>query len=248
MPVLDVAKPQPLGTIGTYKRPTPPTSGRRELQRGRATQGRNVEKLLTKQAQEQQEKRQGARAQLLEKLRVRQPMQAQNAAQTSIFQTMANTTNLLATVAAANSIADQRANVAGVGNMKGARGIVKLAASQLGAEYVWADENPLGPQGGPGGSFDCSGFTKWLYQRAFGVTLPHMASLQQTMLGKVSRENLQVGDLVFFNFGRKGPGVADHVGVYIGNGMMIDASSSNNAIVRRPVAWSNFLHGGRPNR
>lgn len=251
MPQLTVAKPQPLGTIGTYQRPTPPTTpGRRELRRGRAGQGRQVEQLLTKQAEEQQEKRRDARAQLLEKLRVRQPSQAVNAPQTSIFQSMAATSNLLATVAAANSIADGRAAAAGVGgnNAKGVRGIVKLAASQLGADYVWADLNPIGPKGGPGGSFDCSGFTKWLYQRAYGMNLPHMASMQQQVLGKVSRENLQVGDLVFFAIpgsNWKGPNTASHVGVYIGNGMMIDASSSNNAIVRRPVFWNYFLHGGR---
>lgn len=120
-----------------------------------------------------------------------------------------------------------------------------IAASQLGAPYVWADLNPKGKAGGSGSGFDCSGLSKYVYQRAFGIDLPHMASSQQQMLNRVGRENLRAGDLVFFNFGRKAPGVADHVGIYIGNGMMIDASSSEGRIVRRAVTWSNFLHGGR---
>lgn len=120
-----------------------------------------------------------------------------------------------------------------------------IAAAQLGAPYIWADLNPVGKAGGAGSGFDCSGLSKYVYEKAYGIELPHMASQQQAMLNRVGRDQLRPGDLLFFNFGRKAPGVADHVGIYLGNGMMIDASSSEGRVVRRPVFWSNFINGGR---
>jgi cell wall-associated NlpC family hydrolase len=161
----------------------------------------------------------------------------------------------------ADSLADQLAGTRGLNpggapgqqfaragrQVAGAGGAVALAASQMGAPYIWADENPVGRSGGAGSGFDCSGLTKWVYSR-LGVNLPHMASSQQAMLPKVGAKQLRPGDLVFFDYGRKAPGVADHVGLYVGNGQMIAASSSGGQVQRQDVDWSHFVNGGRVTR
>jgi cell wall-associated NlpC family hydrolase len=72
---------------------------------------------------------------------------------------------------------------------------------------------------------DCSGFTLNVYQQAFKVSLPRSAR-EQYQVGDVidERENLKFGDLVFFNTRRRvRPG---HVGIYIGEGKFVHASSS----------------------
>ena len=116
------------------------------------------------------------------------------------------------------------------------RSLVDLARTQLGTPYVWGASDP-------GDGFDCSGFTRWVLAQ-YGIETPHVASSQQQQFRSVEREDLAPGDLVFFNYGRKAAGQADHVGLYIGNGMMIDASSSEGELVERPVDWSHFIGGG----
>lgn len=78
------------------------------------------------------------------------------------------------------------------------------------AQYVWAASGPM--------SFDCSGYTMWLYSRV-GKSLPHFSGAQMNR-GKPIRHkrNLQKGDLLFF-----GPGGGSHVSMYIGKGKMIHA-------------------------
>ncbi|MDP4092111.1 MAG: SH3 domain-containing C40 family peptidase [Bacillota bacterium] len=94
--------------------------------------------------------------------------------------------------------------------------IVAYAKKFLGVRYVWGGTTPRG--------FDCSGFVKYVYSH-FGVGLNRVASDQATQGYKVSRSNLKPGDLVFFdtNGGRND---ISHVGIYIGNGNFIEASSS----------------------
>lgn len=236
-------KDEKVGEVGTLKR--------QRVLRPRRTSQAEAAQAAAKSAVEGAKQRAKAGQDIAQGLAARgglRPMTEATAQTNSIAQTQAaQQTAMAASISAlANIAADQAAAQRGVpvGNAKGAGGLVALAQSQLGVPYVWAESNPKGKRGGRGSGFDCSGFTMWLYNRAYGVELPHMASLQQQRLAKVGRRGLGVGDLVFFNYGRKGPGVADHVGVYIGNGMMIDASSSNGRMVRRPVDWSNFLHGG----
>jgi len=126
---------------------------------------------------------------------------------------------------------------------QGSLGVLEHAEAQVGAPYVWAAANPMGPKGGAGSAFDCSGLTQYVLAKA-GINVPHLASAQQAQLPTVGRNELQPGDLVFFNYGRKKAGIADHVGVYIGDGMMIDASSSEGEVVKRGVDWSHFIGGG----
>ena len=95
--------------------------------------------------------------------------------------------------------------VAGSG---GAPVAVQWAYKELGKPYVWGAAGP--------NSFDCSGLTQYVWAKA-GVYLDHYTGSQWNEGQHVSRDQLQPGDLVFFG------GDLHHVGLYIGNGQMIEA-------------------------
>lgn len=97
--------------------------------------------------------------------------------------------------------------------------ILNLAYSKQGSPYVWGAEGP--------NSFDCSGFTSYVFKNAVGINLPRTSSAQSGYGKTVSRANLQPGDLVFFN--TNGSGVS-HVGIYVGNGNMIHSPSSGKSV------------------
>lgn len=93
--------------------------------------------------------------------------------------------------------------------------IVDYAKQFLGVPYVYGGNGPS--------SFDCSGFTSYIY-RHFGYTLNRTASTQLSNGVAVSKSELQPGDLVFFRYNTSYP--ASHVGIYIGNGQFIHASTN----------------------
>ena len=99
--------------------------------------------------------------------------------------------------------------------------VVALAMSYLGVPYAWGGASPSG--------FDCSGFTLYIYKQ-FGYSLPHSASSQWYNTGEyVERSDLQPGDIVLFADPARTNGKAcSHVGIYIGNGEFIHASSSSS--------------------
>ncbi len=74
---------------------------------------------------------------------------------------------------------------------------------------------------------DCSGFVKRIYERLFGIDLPHgsLAQFRFPDLEKIDTREMQTGDLIFFSNGRKKR--VDHVGVYLSDNRFIHASSSN---------------------
>jgi peptidoglycan DL-endopeptidase CwlO len=92
---------------------------------------------------------------------------------------------------------------------------VATAKRQVGKPYVWAAAGPS--------AFDCSGLTMYSWAAA-GVALPHSSSMQIGVGSRVSRSQLMPGDLVFFY------SPIHHVGLYIGNGMMIHAPTSNDVV------------------
>ena len=93
--------------------------------------------------------------------------------------------------------------------------IVAYAKQFLGVPYVYGGNGPS--------CFDCSGFTSYVY-RHFGYTLNRTASTQLSNGVAVSKSELQPGDLVFFRYNTSYP--ASHVGIYIGNGQFIHASTN----------------------
>ncbi len=98
--------------------------------------------------------------------------------------------------------------------------IIAYAKQYLGRPYVWGGNGP--------NSFDCSGFTKYVYSH-FGYNLNRTASAQLKNGVSVTRDQLQAGDLVFFYNGKVSTPVS-HVGIYIGNGDFIHASSNSYTV------------------
>ena len=115
--------------------------------------------------------------------------------------------------------------------------LINIAHRQIGDPYVWGDTGPAG--------FDCSGLVDFSLKKV-GVHVPGRLTANGLMnwTHSVSKHQLSPGDLVFFNYGRLGPGQADHVGIYKGGGKMIAASSSAGHVQVQPVDWSAFIGGG----
>lgn len=97
--------------------------------------------------------------------------------------------------------------------------IVRTASRFHGVRYRWGGSSRSG--------FDCSGFTRYVFRQRMGIELPHSASAQFRQGKPVSRSDLKPGDLVFFQTYRRG---ASHVGIYIGNGKFIHASSAGGRV------------------
>ena len=100
--------------------------------------------------------------------------------------------------------------------------VVNLACEYLGTRYVYGGASPSG--------FDCSGFTMYIYKQ-FGYALPHTATGQLSYGTSVSKSELQMGDLVFFRDPSVTSKAASHVGIYIGGGQFVHASSSRTGYV-----------------
>jgi len=101
--------------------------------------------------------------------------------------------------------------------------ITSLAKKKLGRRYVWGAT-------GQKNTFDCSGFTTYVYKKN-GIRLPRRA-IAQSKYGKfIPRNKLQKGDLIFFDTSKRRRGYVNHVGIYLGNGKFIHASSAKKKVV-----------------
>ena len=89
-----------------------------------------------------------------------------------------------------------------------------IAMKYLGIPYAWGGASPAG--------FDCSGLVMYVYAQ-LGILLPHYAAAQYGFGSPVSRDQLQPGDLVFFD------GLS-HVGIYIGGGQLVHAPQTGDVV------------------
>jgi hypothetical protein len=105
--------------------------------------------------------------------------------------------------------------------------VVAVARTQLGVPYVWGGATP-------GVGFDCSGLTQWAYAQV-GLSLPRTAQQQFDATIRLSPEQLQPGDLVFFAQTYPSNVWITHVGIYIGGGMMINAPVEGDVVSEMPV-------------
>ncbi|QKV97305.1 C40 family peptidase [Streptomyces sp. NA02950] len=153
-------------------------------------------------------------------------------------------------------------SVASVKGVKGrARRVVAAALSQRGVPYSWGGGSAKGPSYGiccsPGGSsgerirgFDCSGLTTYAYAKA-GISLPRTAAAQAGVGRRIPAsagvKALQPGDLVFFGYVPTQDGTIHHVGIYLGNGKMINALRPGAKVQVDPVSvMPDFAGGARP--
>jgi peptidoglycan DL-endopeptidase CwlO len=103
---------------------------------------------------------------------------------------------------------------------------LKWALTKLGDPYVWGAAGPS--------AFDCSGLVMWAYAQV-GISLMHFTGDQWNEGEHISRSELQPGDLVFFF-----PDIG-HVGLYVGNGLMVDAPTYGQPVQVQPVFWSAYV-------
>ncbi|KQB85196.1 C40 family peptidase [Corynebacterium oculi] len=103
--------------------------------------------------------------------------------------------------------------------------IVDVARGKIGSPYVYGAAGP--------NAFDCSGFTSWVYSQV-GKSIPRTSQAQASSGTPVAYGDLQPGDIVAFYGG------ASHVGIYVGNGMIIDALNSGSPVAERPLDMMPF--------
>ncbi|WP_370625511.1 C40 family peptidase [Corynebacterium sp. TAE3-ERU2] len=100
--------------------------------------------------------------------------------------------------------------------------IVSIARSKTGAPYVWGAAGP--------DAFDCSGFTSWVYSQV-GKSIPRTSQQQAAAGVRVPLSQIRPGDIVAYYGG------ASHVGIYVGNGTIIDAMQSGTPVGERPLDY-----------
>ncbi|MHC9296876.1 peptidoglycan hydrolase RipC [Mycobacterium sp. LTG2003] len=98
--------------------------------------------------------------------------------------------------------------------------VIQAALSRIGSPYSWGGSGPS--------AFDCSGLVMWSFQQA-GISLPHSSQALARGGQPVSQDQMQPGDLVTYYSD------ASHVGIYIGDGMMVHASTYGTPVRVAPV-------------
>lgn len=139
--------------------------------------------------------------------------------------------------------AAQQSGSSGLGNYNGnlgnglppppnpnAAAVIRFAQQQLGKPYEYGAAGP--------NTWDCSGLTMVAWSQA-GVSLPHSAAGQWDDTVRISYSDLQPGDLVFFYE------PVEHVGIYVGNGTMIDAPHTGANVEYDSIWWSGLDGFGR---
>ena len=115
-------------------------------------------------------------------------------------------------------------NISSIGGIAGfldrAQDIVLNAMGFMGIPYRWGGSSPET-------GFDCSGFVQYVFRQAAGLLVPRSSFDQIRQGAVVAREELQAGDLVFFNTMRA---TASHVGIYIGENRFIHAPSRGKTV------------------
>ena len=111
--------------------------------------------------------------------------------------------------------------------------LLSFASNFLGVPYTWGGTYP---------QFDCSSYVQYVYGH-FGIALNRVTWDQYTEGQSVSKDNLVAGDLVFFSTYQPGP---SHIGIYVGNGIMINSSNSGVSYASiNSEYWSSRYYGAR---
>ncbi|HEX6359900.1 C40 family peptidase [Actinophytocola sp.] len=113
---------------------------------------------------------------------------------------------------------------------------LQAALGRRGSEYEWGATGP--------NEFDCSGLTSWAYKQA-GITIPRTSRQQWTVGKPVSQDALQPGDLLFYDDGTGNPATIHHVGMYVGDGKMVDAPTEGQLVDVRSMRSDGHYIGAR---
>lgn len=108
---------------------------------------------------------------------------------------------------------------------------LRAAESRIGLPYVWGAAGPA--------SFDCSGLVQWAFAYA-GVRMPRVSEEQWLTGPHIPYADARPGDLLFWHYDPTDPTDIDHVGIYVGNGMMVVAPHTGTYVRYEPVSMSNF--------
>lgn len=103
--------------------------------------------------------------------------------------------------------------------------VLKVAKNQLGDPYRAGSAGP--------NAFDCGGFTQFVFRRALGMDIARTSRGQFQQVERIKKKDARPGDLVFFF-----EGGAHHVGIYLGNGKMIDAPNPGESVSVNPISGS----------
>jgi cell wall-associated NlpC family hydrolase len=105
--------------------------------------------------------------------------------------------------------------------------IIENSRALLGIKYKWAGETPER-------GMDCSGFVRYVFKK-FGLDLPHSSAILAKVGEPVMRDTseMRVGDLLVFS--KLKSKRISHVGIYVGDGMMVHASSTSKQVVETPI-------------
>lgn len=108
--------------------------------------------------------------------------------------------------------------------------IANFALQYVGCPYVYGGTSLTN-------GADCSGFVMTVYKN-FGYSLPRTADDQSLVGVEVSKENIQPGDLIFYDYGT---GVVQHVAIYTGNGQMVHAANTKLGIISGNAFYSSVI-------
>jgi cell wall-associated NlpC family hydrolase len=114
---------------------------------------------------------------------------------------------------------------------------VQEAEAQIGKPYVWGGAGP--------DNFDCSGLVMWSYDQV-GVQLQHWTGFQWEEGAHIAVADLRPGDLLFFAYDTSDPNTIHHVGMYIGNGQMVQAPETGENVEITSDARPDFIGAIRP--
>lgn len=120
-------------------------------------------------------------------------------------------------------------DVASRGSFEAGNRVVALAKKFLGTPYVYGGSSPSG--------FDCSGFTSYIYKQ-LGYNINRTAHDQLANGVAVSKSELKPGDIVMFK--RAGASYVHHVGIYVGDGMMIHSPQTGDVVKYTSIVTGNY--------
>jgi len=119
--------------------------------------------------------------------------------------------------------------------------IMEAAHSALGIPYIYGGNSPAR-------GLDCSSLMQFIHKKALGKKLPRTAAIQRDRSKTIAYQSLQPGDMLFFKINSR----TNHVGIYIGHGKFIHASSSKRRAIidsmdrpywkKRFVKFGSFLN------